>query len=85
MIVHDFRCESGHVSEHYVSRGTASVQCPTCQKPATLVYLTAPKLDWLGMAQGDNAGPEFIDRWDKIHRKEKEKEERTMQEHGTYR
>lgn len=84
MIVHDFRCDEGHVSEHYVSRGVTHVSCPICSKPSRLVFLTAPKLDWSGMAQGESAGPEFIDRFEKAHRKETERQEKILREHGDY-
>lgn len=84
MVVHDFRCDAGHVSEHYVSSGTDCVRCPTCWKPAHRVFLTAPKIDWAGMAQGENAGPEFIDRFEKNHKKEKERQEKIYREHGDY-
>lgn len=84
MILHDFQCDSGHVSEHRVSSDTTSVPCPACQNPARRVYLTPPKLDWEGMAQGENAGPEFIDRWDRVRRKETERQEKILREHGDY-
>ena len=84
MIVHDFRCANGHVHEHYVSRGTDTVPCSTCSEPASRVFLSAPKLDWAGMAQGENAGPEFIDRFEKNHRKETARQEAIHREHGDY-
>jgi len=84
MIFHDFRCDEGHVHEHYVRSGVDSVPCPTCSKPSRRVYLTAPKLDWLGMAQGASAGPEFIDRFERVHKKETERQEKILREHGDY-
>ena len=83
-IVHDFRCAEQHVSEHYVSTGTTSVQCPQCKRPALRVYLKAPALDWTGMAMGENAGPEFIDRFRKVHDDETKRQEATLAEHGDY-
>ena len=84
MILHDFECPSGHVTELSVESGTASVACPKCGSPAERVYLTPPKLDWLGMAQGANAGPEFIDRFAKVHERETRRQERILREHGDY-
>ena len=84
MILHDFQCASGHVSEHFVRSEDTQVPCPTCQKPAQRVYLVAPRLDWSGMAQGQNAGPEFIERFEKVHRKETERQEQILREHGDY-
>lgn len=60
------------------------VPCPDCGEPGKRVYLTPPKLDWAGMAQGESAGPEFIDRWEKVHKKETEKQEKALREHGDY-
>jgi hypothetical protein len=36
------------------------------------------------MAQGENAGPEFKDRFDRNHRKQKEKDIATWNKHGDY-
>ena len=82
MPLYDFRCDDGHVSEHLTPVGTTSVQCPVCHKPAKQVWLTAPKLDWSGMAMGPNAGPEFVDRFEKSHKKRREQEEKHKREHG---
>lgn len=83
-IFHDYRCNERHVSEHYLKRGVLSVQCPVCKKPAHRVFLQPPKLDWAGMAQGESAGPEFIDRFEKIHNKETERQKKCLEEHGDY-
>lgn len=83
-VFHDFRCGAGHVTEHYVSSEDTCVRCPQCSSPAQRVFLQAPRLDWAGMAQGENAGPEFIDRFEKVHKKEKERQERIHLEHGDY-
>ena len=58
--------------------------CKKCGEPATLVFLTPPKLDWYGMAQGENAGPEFKDRFDRNHRRQAEKERKSWNENGDY-
>jgi len=36
------------------------------------------------MAQGESAGPEFIDRFEKIHNKETERQQKCLQDHGDY-
>lgn len=82
MPIYDFRCPEGHVSEHLVPAGVKVVDCPHCDEKAEQVWLTAPHLDWSGMAMGENAGPEFIDRFAKSHKKRREQEEKTMREHG---
>ena len=85
-ILHDFECDSGHTFEQFVKASDTSVPCqePGCKKSARRVYLQAPKLDWAGMAQGSNAGPEFIDRFEKIHRKETARQDKILREHGDY-
>jgi len=83
MPVYDFRCPDGHVSELLVPYKDRKEQpCPECGDTATLVWLQAPKLDWAGMAMGANAGPEFIDRFEKSHKKRREQEQKHKAEHG---
>ena len=82
MPLYDFRCGNGHVHEALTPVGTESVECPDCREPAKQVWLTAPHLDWSGMAQGPNAGPEFVDRFEKSHKKRRELEEAHKREHG---
>jgi hypothetical protein len=84
MVVHDFECDAGHVAEHYVSRGTQTMPCPVCKQPARLVFLSAPRLDWARMAMGANAGPEFVDRFERIHKRETARQARILREHGDY-
>jgi hypothetical protein len=36
------------------------------------------------MARGANAGPEFVERFEKNHRKETARQEKTLLEHGDY-
>lgn len=83
-ILHDFQCAVGHVSEHFVGSEDTQVSCPQCQKPARRVFLQAPRLDWSGMAQGANAGPEFIARFEKQHKKETARQEKILAAHGDY-
>lgn len=84
MILHDFQCSSGHVSEHFVRSEDTHVLCPMCGGPAERVFLRAPRLDWSGMAQGANAGPEFVDRFEKVHREETARQEKILRDHGDY-
>ena len=83
MPLYDFRCPDGHVHEAIVPYTERHKhECPECGKQAELVWLTTPKLDWSGMAMGPNAGPEFIDRFEKSHKKRREQEEKHKSEHG---
>lgn len=82
MPIYDFRCRNGHVHEALVKFGVKSDECPVCGDNAKQVWLRAPNLDWSGMAQGENAGPEFIDRFEKSHKQRAEKERQFKAEHG---
>ena len=84
MPLKDFECGAGHVHDALVKPDIQEHECPECGDTAHMVFLTPPRIDWASMAQGDNAGPEFIERFDRIHRKQKEKEERSWKEHGDY-
>lgn len=84
MILHDFQCDCGHTFEDFVGSQDTTAPCPNCKRPASRVYLRAPRLDWSRMAQGANAGPEFVDRFEKMHRKETARQEAILREHGDY-
>ena len=82
MPLYDFRCPDGHVHEHLAKVGQKVNVCPECGKDAKHVWLSAPKLDWSGMAMGPNAGPEFIDRFERSRKQRREQEEKHKSEHG---
>jgi len=85
MPLHDFRCRTcGHVQEHRVEAGTTELPCPRCTATADRVFLVAPKPDWLGLAQGDSASPEAVDRFERMHKQQAEKESKSFKEHGDY-
>lgn len=75
-------CEHKH--DVFMERGGIPPLCPECSGRTTQIIRHAPKLDWLGMAQGDNAGPEFIDRFEKVHKDRKAHEDKIDREHGDY-
>jgi hypothetical protein len=81
-VLYDFRCPNEHVHAARVEPGTRLHECPTCGEDAKHVWLSTPKLDWTGMAQGPNAGPEFIARFEKSHKQRREQEEKHKAEHG---
>lgn len=85
MPIHDFRCtHCGTVHEALVKWNDTERDCPECGKVAVRVFLSAPKLDVLGMGAQKNVSPEFQDRFDKLHRDQKAKEEKSLKEHGDY-
>ncbi len=83
-----FRCSTcGHTEDRFVHRSERTYQLCTikaCGRRMTQVLLHAPALDWIRMAQGTSAGPEFIDRFNKNHRNRKAYEEKSYEEHGDY-
>jgi len=84
MPLHDYRCPYGHVSEHFVKAGTNVVACTECEADAKLVFLVSAKPNWLALAQGQNASPEAIDKFEKMHKQQAAKESKSMQENGDY-
>lgn len=85
MIMHDHRCkECGSVTEALVQASVRSVSCQRCGGHATRVILKAPQPDWARLAMGDNASPEAIDRFERLHKQQREKEAETYKEHGDY-
>lgn len=85
MPLHDFRCNScDAVAEHFVSGDTRTVECPVCGSDATLIFLTCAKPLWMSLAMGENASPEAIDKFEKMHKQKADKELKTKQEHGDY-
>ena len=79
-----YKCTNSHYHDAFIKNTVTEHECPECGEMAKRCIRHAPKLDWLGMAQGNSAGPEFIDRWDKMHKDRKAHEERTETEHGDY-
>ncbi len=85
MPMYDYRCDNGHVTEQIVplAERDKAADCP-CGKAAKRVLLTPPRIDWLAMGAQRDASPEFIDRFDRLHKQQKDKEERSAREHGDY-
>jgi hypothetical protein len=85
MILHDFRCvECRHTEEHFVSSDTQSVACERCGGHAGKIFLELAKPHWAALAQGDNASPEAINRFERIHKQQTAKENKSYKEHGDY-
>lgn len=85
-ILHDFRCSDGHVHEEYVSSECTEIPClqPGCALLASRVFLVAPRVDWLSLGASPSASPEAINKFEKMHKEQKAKEEKCFKEHGDY-
>lgn len=84
MPIHDYRCEAGHVHEALVKWDEDSHECPECGQTAKRVFLKLAGLNYLAMGTQKHVSPEFQDRFDKLHRDQKAKEEKSLKEHGDY-
>ena len=82
MPIKEFKCSEGHYSEAMVKHDVKDHICPECGNPSKQVFRTPPRIDWLRMGAQENVSPEFIDKFDKMHRKQKAKEEAFEKEHG---
>jgi putative FmdB family regulatory protein len=85
MILHDYRCtECGLTEERFVKADEHIVACNKCQGAAKRITLKAPNPDWAGLAMGESASPEAINRFERTHKQRKDKEEKTYRTHGDY-
>lgn len=64
MILFDFKCSAGHVSEHLVHSTTEKVTCPVCHTDA-VKQLAAPRSKLEGIT-GDFPGA--YAKWERNHR-----------------
>jgi len=83
MPLHDFRCKTcNHVHQELVKWDVKLQTCPKCDNESKRVFLKLAKPNYLAMGAQENVSPEFVERFDKMHRKQKEKEEKFEAEHG---
>jgi putative FmdB family regulatory protein len=83
--MHDFRCTScGATYEHFLQSNQEWVNCPDCEGEAKKVFLVPAKPDWLGLAQGTSPSPEAAAKFERMHRQQKKKETRSLNENGDY-
>lgn len=85
MILYDFKCpECAQIFEELVKAGVNTAPCPECKATACKVMLKPPRIDWMGMGSQASASPEFIDRFEKVHKQQARIEEAREREHGDY-
>ena len=67
MPLYDYECSCGSVFDAQASVAKRHKhKCPDCGRPAKLVILKAPALDYQKMAM-DNGFPTAVSRWEKDH------------------
>jgi hypothetical protein len=85
MILHDFRCtECSEVEEHYCRAGEQASVCDACGGVSQKILRSLAKPHWSSLAQGDSASPEAISRFERMHKQQKAKEDKSYAEHGDY-
>lgn len=83
MPLHDFRCnECSHVHTELVKWDVKVHTCPECDNGSKRVFLKVAKPNYLAMGAQASAGPEFIKRFDKMHRDQTAKEKAFEKNHG---
>jgi len=83
MPLHDFRCPQGHVTESREPSHMTEILCSQCDAKAERVFLAMPAFDYGRMAMGDGCST-AIDRFDRQHKEQRAKEEKSYREHGDY-
>jgi putative FmdB family regulatory protein len=84
MPIFDFKCGScGAITEDLVRSSVTTIPCVSCGKASTK-QLAAPRVNWLAMGSQRDASPEAIIKFDRMHRQQKAKEEKSYAEHGDY-
>jgi hypothetical protein len=81
LILFDFNCPKDGLFEDMVNPEVRQVPCPKCGL-ASSRQLSAVRIGHMQMALSDSASPESIAKFDRAHRQQKEKEERSEREHG---
>lgn len=59
-------------------------KCGECGERLTQVIRQAPAPHWTSLAMGDSASPEAINKFEKMRREQRSKEEKSKREHGDY-
>lgn len=79
MPIKEFTCPvCGHEHEELVGVNAREAPCPKCSSNSQQVFRTAPRIDWMAMGAQANVSPEFIDRFEKVHREGAEKEKKAQ-------
>jgi putative FmdB family regulatory protein len=86
MATYEYTCPNcGHEFERWCTISERKNQnCPECDNIGRQVVRTPAQPHWTSLAMGDSASPEAIKRFDKMRREQKDKETKSMSEHGDY-
>lgn len=83
MPMHDFKCGTcDHVHDAIVKWDVKTRDCPECGNESKRVFLKLAQPNYLAMGAQANVSPEFSARFDRMHRKQADKEKAFEKEHG---
>jgi putative FmdB family regulatory protein len=84
MPIFDFKCDNcGTTTEELVKASVRTITCISCGDTA-IKQLSVPRVNWLAMGAQRDASPEAIIKFDRMHRQQKAKEEKSYADHGDY-
>jgi len=84
MPIKEFTCnDCEHQHEDLVGINVHEAPCPECGGNSRQVHRTAPKIDWGAMGAQENVSPEFIDRFERTHKKQLETEQKAAMSNGS--
>ena len=79
MPIKEFTCnDCEHEHTELVGIEARSAPCPECGGNSRQVFRTPPKIDWGAMGVQSNVSPEFIDRFERVHKDQAEKEKKAL-------
>jgi putative FmdB family regulatory protein len=84
LILFDFRCTGcDRIFEDMVKPSEYWTHCPHCSANAQRI-LSPVRIDRTRIALTENASPESVRHFDRIHKQRKAQEEKTYADHGDY-
>jgi len=86
MPTYEYTCETCKEDiERFITKVSErkNQQCTSCGGDLAKRIRTPAKPHWTSLAMGNSAGPEAIDRFDRMHKDKAAKEEKAIREHGS--
>ena len=74
----DFRCEDGHLNEHFVDMGIRNISCKECCKDSVRI-ISSPQIKLEGIT---GSFPGAADKWVKKRAEKLQQERKQAESHG---